>query len=142
MKKCTKCNQTKSLLEFPFRYKEKGILKTICKECQAVSRRAFYDNNKEKELRNGKKSTKTRRLNNRKFLFEYLSTHPCSCGESNPVLLEFDHRDRSEKRQSVSTMTTLGLSTIKREIEKCDVLCVRCHRLKTAEQFGWYKDLT
>jgi hypothetical protein len=61
------------------------------------------------------------------------------CGEADPVVLEFDHRDRSEKRANVSRLLANGWATVLCEIEKCDIRCVNCHRRRTAEQFGWTK---
>ncbi len=54
------------------------------------------------------------------------------------LLLEFDHRDPSTKVDAVGTL--LAHSTRQQlmdEIAKCDVRCVRCHRIKTAKDFGW-----
>lgn len=91
--------------------------------------------------------TKTRRQEqrrkretlSRKYIYEYLSSNPCStCGESNPVVLEFDHLDRKKKRGNVSDMVKYSLSSVIKEIEKCRVLCANCHRIHTAEQMGWY----
>lgn len=35
----------------------------------------------------------------------------------------------------------MPLENLMAEIEKCDILCANCHRIKTAKQLGWYKDL-
>ena len=53
------------------------------------------------------------------------------------------HRDANEKAYNVSDLIrrAVGIPTVKREIAKCDVLCVRCHRLRTAAQFGWYANV-
>lgn len=53
-------------------------------------------------------------------------------------MLDFDHV-RGDKRASVAGMicSGLGWQTILVEIAKCDVRCVRCHRRRTAEQFGF-----
>ena len=72
----------------------------------------------------------------------YLATHPCiDCGESDPIVLEFDHRNPSEKKDEISHMvsTAAPLSSLEAEIEKCDVRCANCHRRKTAKQQNWNK---
>lgn len=59
------------------------------------------------------------------------------CGEVDPVVLEFDHRD--DKIMDVSTMIgSRSWSVIQAEIAKCDVVCANCHRRRTAKRFGWY----
>lgn len=57
--------------------------------------------------------------------------------------MEFDHRDETTKSFSVSTVLSNGYAwtTIQKEIEKCDVRCVKCHRIKTAKQKGWFRFL-
>ena len=67
---------------------------------------------------------------------EYLETHPCvDCGESDPVVLEFDHV-RGEKVMDIAGMKARAASlfTIDNEIAKCDVRCANCHRRKTAQE--------
>ena len=78
----------------------------------------------------------------RNFMWNYLLNHPCvMCGIDDPRVLEFDHIDPSKKRMEVSKMlrTNYGLDAIKKEIEKCRVLCANCHRIHTAEQNNTYK---
>lgn len=47
---------------------------------------------------------------------------------------------RDTKLNSISRMLTTGYcwETIKKEIDKCEVRCGNCHRIKTANQFNWY----
>ncbi|HUQ41396.1 MAG TPA: hypothetical protein VM052_02730 [Candidatus Limnocylindrales bacterium] len=68
-----------------------------------------------------------------------MRTHPCiDCGETDSLLLDFDHRAGEEKLDDVSRLIGRRASSIvKTEIDKCDVRCVSCHRRKTAQQFGW-----
>lgn len=78
---------------------------------------------------------------NRIKLYSYLDNHPCvCCGEKDPIVLEFDHLDPSNKHIAVSNAVCNGWSwkRIYSEIEKCQVLCANCHRRKTALQFEWY----
>lgn len=83
-------------------------------------------------------------LENRQRYFNILKQSVCiGCGEVNPIVLEFDHKDGVEKIESVGRMVGNGYSweTIEKEIEKCEIRCANCHRIRTAEQQGWYKDL-
>jgi hypothetical protein len=53
------------------------------------------------------------------------------CGANNHIILDFDHiRD---KKYNVSRMIHDGFSwaAIKKEIEKCEVVCANCHRIRT-----------
>lgn len=78
---------------------------------------------------------------NRKNLIDYLNEHPCvDCGETDIVVLEFDHRDPSTKRAKIANVLgSWNWKTILTEIEKCDVRCANDHRRRTSEQFGWFK---
>lgn len=73
-----------------------------------------------------------------RFLADYLQTHPCmDCGYDNPLALEFDHV-RGTKKKEVSGMAHLGYSMdlILEEIEKCEVVCANCHKLRTWNRMG------
>ena len=57
-------------------------------------------------------------------------------GITNPIVLEFDHRDPTEKLTEVGRMMISQCwSRVKAEIDKCDIRCVNCHRRKTAERW-------
>ena|GEM_PF-1006732 len=52
------------------------------------------------------------------------------CGENHPATLQFHHRDPSQKEFSVGEFATRQLGNmerLKKEIEKCDILCANCH---------------
>lgn len=53
--------------------------------------------------------------------------------------LDFDHLDPKTKTSSISKMvwTFQPIPDIQQEIEKCQLLCKICHKLRTIEQFGW-----
>jgi hypothetical protein len=50
--------------------------------------------------------------------------------------LDFDHRDRSKKTMTISKMKLAKYSEKKilEEMEKCDIVCARCHRMRTFRQ--------
>jgi hypothetical protein len=52
----------------------------------------------------------------------------CSvCGDQRGAVLDFHHRERSEKTMEVSRMARKGFKSALREAAKCDVLCANCH---------------
>lgn len=66
-----------------------------------------------------------------KWYIEYKATLKCECcNESHPACLEFHHRDPKTKVREISNMVkdSWAIDTIKKEIEKCAVLCANCHR--------------
>lgn len=69
--------------------------------------------------------------------------HPCiDCGETNPIILEFDHVT-GDKQFNISNVARegYGMKRLKDEIAKCEVRCANCHRKKTYERSGWtHKD--
>ena len=82
-----------------------------------------------------------RRSVNGAEVLKFLKTHPCvDCGESDPIMLDFDHV-RGEKSNNIAKMISScsALSTIFEEIRKCEVRCSNCHRKKTAELFGYFR---
>ena len=78
------------------------------------------------------------RLMVRAKLFDYLSDKFCvDCGENDPIVLEFDHRDLKDKFKSIAKMLSGHYSwrSLEKEISKCDIRCANCHRKKTYRQF-------
>lgn len=139
MKTCTNCNQPRPECEFGWRNKEKGTRQSHCKICNKDKAKKHYTDNKEYYAKKRAKNNKKYRESNKRSLLEYLLDHPCvDCGEKNPIFLEFDHRD--DKKCDVSLMVQQAYSwqAIEEEIKKCDVRCVKCHRLKTYKECNWF----
>lgn len=136
MKTCYQCHETRPFTEFHPKKTRKDGLQSRCKRCTATYQREQYRKNKDRYSQLA--TLRTKRC--RQYVFDYLKIHPCiKCGEADPILLEFDHLH--SKLMGVSSLVKYGLPSIQREIAKCQVLCVRCHRFKTAKEQNWYKDL-
>ena len=65
-----------------------------------------------------------------------LKQKPCmDCGIIYPYyVIDFDHRDKDKKIASVNRMTSVHMyskTKILEEIEKCDLVCANCHRIRT-----------
>lgn len=100
------------------------------KRDQKACAKRHYENNKALYKSRARTHTYKARKQCKKYVFEYLSSNPCSCGESDPVVLEFHHRDPKDKRSTISAMlsNSCSMKVLTDEIEKCDVLCANCHR--------------
>ena len=78
---------------------------------------------------------RTQRLEKRRlmglWIDEIKAKRGCDkCTESNPVCLDFHHRDQHKKERKISDLINRKSSKkhILAEIEKCDLLCANCHR--------------
>lgn len=70
-------------------------------------------------------------------LLDQLRSVPCmDCGgRFAQCAMEFDHRDPSTKVAAVTRMiSNSSWKQIKAEIDKCDIVCTNCHRLRTFER--------
>jgi hypothetical protein len=63
---------------------------------------------------------------------------PCAdCGgQFKPYQMDFDHRDPSAKSFTIMSGRVMLMPTAKvlAEVEKCDVVCVNCHRVRSRAQ--------
>lgn len=132
---CRSCNTSKVFSEFNKNSSRKDGLSNKCKVCNKAYLREHYLNNKEyyveKRRRNYKKYTKD--------FYSFLSGKSCKvCGIDDIRVLEFDHL--TDKSFNISAkIGSMPLHNLMREIDKCDILCANCHRIKTAEQLNWFK---
>lgn len=72
------------------------------------------------------------------YVIDYLLDRRCvDCGESDLLVLEFDHL--ADKQTEVSTLVRRGvrLGRIRAEIAKCEIVCASCHRRRTARRGRW-----
>ena len=76
------------------------------------------------------------RQNNYNKLVDYLKDKEClDCGEKNPMVLDFDHLPKYEKRFSIAraiSASTRSWDSIFLEIKKCEIVCANCHRIRTS----------
>lgn len=141
MKICTRCRNTKSFDLFAKRSRSSDGLSSWCKECFAENAKTKYQTSSEERERK-KRNRDALTAANQDKLWELLTKSSCPCGESDPEVLEFDHIIQDEKLFNVSEMIYYcSWDRILQEISKCNTLCVKCHRKKTIQQFGYWKAL-
>ena len=95
-----------------------------------------YSENKQYYKDKAKKSKLIQRKWNREFTNRVKKMFGCvDCGESNIVVLEFDHVN-GEKVDNIANMVHRphSINAIKKEMRKCEIRCANCHRKKTHER--------
>lgn len=106
MKRCPRCGATKPLSEYHKSSKRKDGVQSECKSCKCERTAEIYAQNPNvKRLRQERRTAARHVL--RLKIAEYLRVHSCvDCGETDPVVLDFDHiRD---KEMSISDMVRKG----------------------------------
>ncbi|MDQ3131648.1 MAG: hypothetical protein M3Q99_12925 [Acidobacteriota bacterium] len=101
-----------------------------CKDEVRKYNRLYYQQNRERLLKNQAEKNRRFAVNRRKWLVDYKKTLKCvRCEESHPATLTFHHKKDSEKSFEIANALKLGigLKRLLAEIEKCEVLCANCH---------------
>lgn len=139
MKKCTMCKESKELDNFHKNKKKKDGYNNVCKLCRKEYHSKWYSENKECVLEHNKKN----KIRIKDFVLDYLSKNSCvDCGESDPIVLEFDHQRDKEFNISEGLSKMISKDRIMNEILKCEVVCANCHKRRTAITQNWYKNRT
>lgn len=146
MKCCSVCLIEKDESEYYFKDKQTQRLHAQCKACYAAKRKLFADAHYKKYGDEYRERARTRmraikRLRQEQ-LVEYLKDKKCEhCGFSDIRTLDFDHIDPATKKFNIARGIggRYSWDEILKEIKKCRILCANCHRIRTAEQFGWRK---
>ena len=141
MKRCSICKEEKANEEFSKNRTKKDGLNDLCRECSKARCRRYYADNR---VAHGKVTSERKKRviqENRERILEVLARGCADCSTKDLRVLEFDHRDPAEKTGGISHLLARGCSweTIQKEIEKCDVVCANCHRIRTYEQFPSYR---
>ena len=153
-KTCLVCGKTKPEESFKAtvsRYKDK-IYRCRKKTCNTCASNIYRAKNPEKERARQRKyvkdnpllvkvKTRERCIRQAKvklerkiqFLTMIDRTSCQECGQTNPRVLSFHHRDPNDKSYEVSAAiykTNPNIPDLLKEVAKCDVLCLNCHHLR------------
>lgn len=112
MKICAKCKKSLTKNEFDKDSSRKDNLSRICKDC----RRNYY---------------LERHLKYKIWFKEYRQRLKCKeCNEKRWYVLDFHHKDSSNKEMSICRMVNshFSIDRILKEMKKCKILCANCHR--------------
>lgn len=128
-KTCSICGLDKNYSDFN---KKGSGLQSKCRDCQ----REWYSNyyhNQSAEKQRLKKNNFERKIRIREWLQERKSVPCADCGIMYPYfVMDFDHRDPSQKLFNIgSKVSSMSFEQVRVEVEKCDVVCSNCHRIRT-----------
>ena len=113
---CSKCGR-----ELPLEAFEKD--RNQCRECRNARRKELRDANPQKHREESAK----RQKNQTEWLYS-LKTQCIICGESEPVCLDFHHKDPNDKDFTIGKHRNKSREHLQLEINKCVCLCANCHR--------------
>jgi hypothetical protein len=128
MRSCVKCS---NIIEETFIYDEE-VRKTpkdrvYCYACNPFVPRTTVSYTDRINERNKKDKNKKLKLKHK--CIEYKGGSCIKCGyNKNSSALEFHHLDRNYKDFSISELRRKPFEDIKRELDKCILLCANCHR--------------
>jgi hypothetical protein len=132
VRRCGRCGETKPIDEFAWRRKSRGQRDNYCRACRAAYKQEHYALNREKYIANATRRRTALAADRAEFLVEFFASNPCvDCGETDPVVLEFDHLE--DKAFNIAKgLRDRSWGALLDEIAKCEVVCANCHRRRTA----------
>lgn len=137
MKLCGKCKVPKPPEDFSMRTFSSGNSgrQAWCKECHKRNDREYYKGNAKRRADIAHRREITAK-GFRGFVDSFKNVRCADCDHKFPtVCMDFDHV-RGEKLYEVSDMKGHSQETIQKEIDKCDVVCSNCHRIRTHNRLG------
>lgn len=133
MKLCSSCNKEKSLSEFNKKSGKKNH-QPYCRLCDNERSRKYYADNKEHHIKVIAERNKQYKKETDEYIRGIKSNTKCAdCKKKyHWFQMDFDHV-RGKKDRPVSEMVAqkVSLTRIKAEIDKCELVCANCHRLRT-----------
>lgn len=130
---CTRCRKMKEPTEFSPMNRNVGKRKYQywCKVCACAYGMQDYEKNKDRYKRHADNRTKRIRV-----WLASLKTESCAdCDRSYPpYVMDWDHRDGTDKIDNISRMSRWSRLKILDEIAKCDLVCANCHRQRSHDR--------
>lgn len=99
---------------------------------RAASKKHYLLNKKKYLERN-----KSYRQSIHKFVRDIKEKSSCvDCNKNYPYyVMDFDHVDAGNKQNIISVLAATGrIGALKKEIEKCEIVCANCHRERTHQR--------
>lgn len=136
LRECRRCGVVATSIEqlekFKTSRKGKYGKDTICKVCAGTQTKESVDLKRQVEL------TKKRVRENKVKAIRYCGGVCNSCGKghdgTNAVIFDFHHLNPKDKKMKPTKALKMSWENIKKEIDKCVLLCSNCHRLEHQQE--------
>ena len=137
MKRCYRCQQTKDLTDFHRGRLRADGLQTVCKAC-----RAQMDSERYRVARAAGvpwKRSNPKKVSTQAWIVGLKAGQACTdCRRVfPPAAMQWDHLPGTAKIADVSGLRDRSREAILAEIAKCELVCVNCHTIRTADRAGW-----
>ncbi len=133
---CASCGTYKSLGDFHKNKAKPDGLSWICKSCRVAKSKEYYQKDKAAYVARATQWNKKSYIKIRQ-LIAALKDVPCAdCGQRFPSeCMDFDHV-RGKKLFDVASAPSRQLSEkrLLAEVQKCEIVCANCHRIRTAKR--------
>jgi hypothetical protein len=124
---------------------DKNIYRILCALCHLIVTNLYHRPEKKKEEEKISDTTRRQR-ENQKYINTYkLKIGKCQCCgmKVHPLIVaffEFDHIDPRTKKFEIGKSGARARKTVIIELEKCQLLCRTCHKIRTAieKRKEWY----
>ena len=127
MKLCGSCKKEKPIEEFAKNKSKKDGYANTCKICKRKQQNLWYQNHRQAQRHRIATNSRKYIEECRDLVYNYLLEHPCvDCGETNPIVLQFDHQ-RDKEYEVSDLMRNVNKDRLMLEIQKCEVRCANCH---------------
>jgi hypothetical protein len=129
---CLTCSRTQQH-EYRKRCIESGLC-TDCGKCRSRPNRRTCQSCEDKR----KPYRRTLRQELKGFAVQYLGGACKDCGFTTEHLdvFDFHHRDPADKSFTIGLFLKRDWNTVRDELDKCDLLCANCHRIRHAKMGG------
>jgi hypothetical protein len=118
-------------------YENYGQRCSLCRPCKRAYDKQWYAKQSKASKRRKQDLQNIRRETTRDWVRDYRKNKGCKdCGTDDFRVLEFDHLPEHEKEFNVADGVAIGYGKEKilKEMEKCEVVCANCHRIRTHQR--------
>jgi hypothetical protein len=108
-KTCGRCGQRKPASDFAWRRKGRGQRDNYCRICRAEYKREHYATHRDRYIANSLHRKRAIVAERAAHLVAFFRERPCvDCGETDPLVLEFDHLAQKRFVSPRASATAIG----------------------------------